>query len=239
MYPLCSRPTSGSRRRIDWGYFHLGIPRSEESALTISLDPASEFGADGKLAASDTMDLPQPADRRSPHLAAVLDFGPVGTQPVNRHLLMAYTEGYAIQYLQRNLRPYWQRNGMTVEDMLDAAEEQYATLDRKAAAFDADLTSDLTKVGGENYAELAVLAYRQTLAAHALAADVDGRPMLFPKENFSNGCIRPWTCCIRRLRFFFFFSQSSLKLSFFPCWNMRHCRGGNFRSRPMTWGNIL
>jgi hypothetical protein len=49
--------------------------------------------------------------------------------------------------------------------------------------------ADMTKVGGEKYARLAALAYRQTLAAHKLTADFDGTPMFYPKENFSNGCI--------------------------------------------------
>ena len=49
--------------------------------------------------------------------------------------------------------------------------------------------ADLRKAGGEKYARLAALAYRQTLAAHKLSADADGTAMYFPKENFSNGCI--------------------------------------------------
>ena len=35
----------------------------------------------------------------------------VSGKPVNRHVLLAYTEEYAIEYLGRKLRPYWQRNG--------------------------------------------------------------------------------------------------------------------------------
>jgi hypothetical protein len=119
----------------------------------------------------------------------MFDLGSVGPEPVQRHVLVAYTEGYAIQFFQRNLRPYWQRNEMSVNDLLDAAEEQYAALDAQGAAFDKELTDDLTRVGGAHYASIAILAYRQSLAAHKIVADINGDAMMFPKENTSNGCI--------------------------------------------------
>jgi hypothetical protein len=49
--------------------------------------------------------------------------------------------------------------------------------------------ADLRRSGGDGYARLCALAYRQALAAHKLVADVDGTPLHFSKENFSNGCI--------------------------------------------------
>ena len=49
--------------------------------------------------------------------------------------------------------------------------------------------ADLTKVGGEKYAQIAALAYRQALAGCGMAADANKQPLLFTKENTSNGCI--------------------------------------------------
>ena len=49
--------------------------------------------------------------------------------------------------------------------------------------------ADLTKAGGEKYAKLAALAYRQCFAAGKFVADDNGQPISFCKENHSNGCI--------------------------------------------------
>jgi hypothetical protein len=207
---------SGDNLRIDWGYFHLGVPKDEDATLAITPYPAETFAALGKLPVSDSIGMPESASQESPHLAAILDFGSIGTQAVTRHLLVSYTEDYAIQYLQRNLRPYWQRNNKTVEEMLDSAEGQYAALESRGKALDTELTADLTKVGGEHYAALAVLAYRQTLAAHKLVADANGDPMLFAKENFSNGCIATVDVLYPSAPFFLFFQPRLLEAQLLP-----------------------
>lgn len=207
---------SGDNLRIDWGYFHLAIPKDEASSTTIAPHAAEPFAAHGALAASDTIAMPQPADDDSPHLAAILDFGSVGAQAVVRHLLVSYTDGYAIQYLHRDLRPYWQRDNLPVEDMLDEAERQYAALDARGTAFDAELAADLVSVGGQHYAAIATLAYRQTIAAHKLVADISGDPMLFAKENFSNGCIATVDVLYPSAPFFLFFQPRLLEAQLLP-----------------------
>jgi hypothetical protein len=180
---------SGDQLRIDWGYFHLAAPKDENATTVIAPHALSDFAGTGKLAESDSIGMPEPASRTSPHLAVAFDLGAISAQPVERHVLVAYTEGFAIQYLQRNLRPYWQRNDLPVEDLLDQSADQYSALEAKGDAFDKELNESLVQVGGQDYAALAVLAYRQTLAAHKIAADLNGDPLMFPKENTSNGCI--------------------------------------------------
>jgi hypothetical protein len=49
--------------------------------------------------------------------------------------------------------------------------------------------ADLTQAGGEKYARLSALAYRQCFAAGKFVADANGQPLQFCKENHSNGCI--------------------------------------------------
>jgi len=207
---------SGDKIRIDWGYFHLAIPKEEQASSAIAPQSMTDFVASGKLAESDSLGMPQQAGRSCPHLAVVFDLGSVSAQPVKRHVLVAYTEGYAIQFLQRNLRPYWQRNEMPVESMLDAAADQYSALEAKGRAFDKELSDDLIKAGGEHYAAIAILAYRQTLAAHKIAADINGDALMFPKENTSNGCIATVDVIYPSAPFFLFLQPRMLEAQLLP-----------------------
>ncbi|HEY1789855.1 MAG TPA: DUF4965 domain-containing protein, partial [Verrucomicrobiae bacterium] len=108
---------------------------------------------------------------------------------VSCHLILAYDDLYSIQYMKRNLRPYWRRNGWEAADLLKAAAHDYASLQKRCAAFDDELMEDLREAGGEDYAQLGALAYRQCFAAGKFVADANGQPMFFCKENHSNGCI--------------------------------------------------
>jgi len=207
---------SGDNLRIDWGYFHVAIPKDEASESSISDEPGRDFAKEGKMDEADEMDGPVATGHHAAQIGVTLPFGSVGTQPVSRHLLVSYTEGYAIQYLHQNLRPYWQRNGKPVAKMLDEAEEQYAALETRGKAFDKALTDDLARAAGEHYAWICTLAYRQAIAAHKLTADANGTPMLFGKENFSNGSIATVDVLYPSAPLFLFLNPKLLEAQLLP-----------------------
>ena len=103
--------------------------------------------------------------------------------------MIGYDEIYSIKYFGKSLRPYWRRNGDTPATLFQKAEKEYASIIQQCENFDRSLMADLTKAGGEKYARIAALAYRQALAATGIAADAKGQPLLFTKENTSNGDI--------------------------------------------------
>jgi hypothetical protein len=97
--------------------------------------------------------------------------------------MLAYDDLYSIQYMQKNLRPYWRRTGWEAVDLLGAAARDYGELQKRCVAFDKELMADLTAAGGEKYAKLCALAYRQCFAAGKFVADENGRPLQFCKEG--------------------------------------------------------
>lgn len=160
----------GDDLRIDWGWLYLA-GRGDQSSASYPAESAPSGAASS--------------------FVARLDFIPfqVSAQPVSRMLMVAYDDEYSIQYFKRNLRPYWRRNGDDAMALLKRSAAEYAVLAKRCEQFDASLMADLRKVGGEKYARLCALAYRQIVAGTKVVADASGQPLLFPKENTSNGCI--------------------------------------------------
>jgi hypothetical protein len=207
---------SGDNLRIDWGYFYLAAPDSGQASVVNAADSLESFIRSGTLSTSDDLEMPKEPARNAAHLAVVFPLALQGSQTESRHVLLSYSEGYAIEYLGRKLRPFWQRNGETPQHILETAEAQYSALEERGRKFDLELTADLERTGGKAYAQLATLAYRQTLSAHGFAADVDGTPLLFPKENFSNGCISTVDVLYPSAPFFLFFSPALLEAQLKP-----------------------
>ena len=176
----------GDDLRIDWGYLYLAPDRSEGVALAVidRTQARAAFESSGRLPDSDDFGAP-----RNPALAYRVDLGNVDARPTGRYLMLAYDDLYSIEFFQRRERPWWRRNGSEASDLIRTARREHDALLDRARRFDDGLEADLRRAGGEDYARLATLAYRQTLAAHKLVADADGTAMYFPKENFSNGCI--------------------------------------------------
>ncbi len=181
---------SGDNLRMDWGWADLVLPpQPGMTTATIGIAERRRNTKEGTFATSDDLAMPRAPRNNLPLLVVRFDLGDVAGTAVSRRAMLAYDDILAIEFLNRRLPAYWRRNGMTMAELLQLAEQEEVSLQARGEAFDQALVSDLEKAGGSHYAQLAILAYRQTVAAHKLVADVDGKPLLFSKENFSNGCI--------------------------------------------------
>jgi len=180
----------GDDVRIDWGYGYLVAP-ANQSAAAIGGNSAllDSFVSSGTLPARDDTRMPRAVSDDEPVLAMALPLGSVGAAPVERHVMVAYDELYNVELAGHPLRPYWRRSGITPALMLQSAERDYPSLVTRCAAFDKSFNADLTRVGGAKYAQIASLAYRQCLAGTGISVDDHGQPLMFPKENSSNGDI--------------------------------------------------
>ncbi len=160
----------GDDIRIDWGYLYIAANTSFANG---SIKPTGTNAVAADIA------------------QATLNFSTfkVSSKPVSRMLMLAYDDEYSIQYMKKNLRPYWRRNGDDAAALLKKSAAEYESLQKRCVKFDAELMADLRKAGGEKYARLGALAYRQCFAAGKFVADANGQPISFCKENHSNGCI--------------------------------------------------
>ncbi|MBV8895663.1 MAG: DUF4965 domain-containing protein [Acidobacteriaceae bacterium] len=209
---------SGDDLRIDWGHLYVVAPPGEgvTGAATLRRIAMQSFASTGHVPDQDDLAAFRPYAQPTPALAFAFDLGDVSTSAIERHLVFAYDDEYSIEYLERRLRPYWRRNGQGAAEMLTAALQDYEPLSKRADEFDRQLMTDLRNAGGDQYAQLCALAYRQTLAAHKLVADVDGTPFYFSKENFSNGSIDTVDVTYPSSPFFLFFAPRLLEAQLKP-----------------------
>jgi hypothetical protein len=196
----------GDDVRIDWGYLYLAVKdrgqgNPSQAKLAAGADTAirSAFMKTGGVPEQDDADMPRAANDRWPVLATVSDLGKVGGsgKEQGRRVLLGYDDIRSVVFFGEQLPAWWRRNvnqGDAFGDdpgaaMLAKAEHEADDLLVRRAEFDQKAMNDWRKAGGEQYARLLALTYRQAVAAHKLVAGPNGKPLFFSKENFSNGSI--------------------------------------------------
>ena len=198
----------GDDLRINWGWLYIVASQSEEigeARFTEAVLPASSNGNEASAAPADSINA-----------VFVFKSVKVGVQPIARWLMLAYDDEYSVQYFKKNLRPYWRRNGDDAVALLQKSTSEYVALTKRCRKFDAELIADWRRIGGEPYAQLCALAYRQTVAGNKIVGDGNGQPLMFPKENFSNGCISTVDVLFPQAPFFLVFSPALTKAMLVP-----------------------
>ena len=150
---------SGDDVRIDWGYFY----------LMTDAENAEAFSA--KVWSDDHV-----------HVGAELKEGK------RMMYYFAYDDIVSIEYFGKHLKSYWNKDGKTILEAIAEAAEEYDEIKIRCKGFAEKLYADAFEAGGEKYAELLSLAYRQVIAAHKLVLDENGEILFISKECFSNGC---------------------------------------------------
>lgn len=229
---------AGDFTRIDWGYLYALAPSDAGTDEVIAIRRAARkgFAQTGSIPADD-LETPKPAgDWDGPALAYRFDLGKVGATPVSRYVVLAYDERFPVQYLDRWLLPYWRRHSATVADMLEKSIRDYGMLATKCRQFDEELMADLSRVGGERYALMAALSYRESFAAQGLAMDYDGTPLSFPKENSSCGCVSTVDVIYPAAPILLLFNTTLLKASMTPVLTYAETYHWPFRWAPHDLG---
>lgn len=150
---------SGDDLRIDWGYFYL-MADSEKAETAVN----EEWGKKMVNVSSEIVE--------------------------NEKLLFmfAYDDIESIEYFGQHLKSYWNKDGQTILEAVAEAAGEYDEVMSRCSKFSKKLYDDAEKAGGEKYAELLSLAYRQVIAGHKLVLDENGEILYISKECFSNGC---------------------------------------------------
>ena len=150
---------SGDDVRIDWGYFYL-MADSEKAETALE-----------RVWSMDVINV-------SAHIE----------ENENLLYMFAYDDIESIEYFGKHLRSWWNKDGQPILDAIAEAANEYEEVLARCNEFSKKLYADAEKAGGEKYAELLSLAYRQVIAAHKLVLDENGEILYISKECFSNGC---------------------------------------------------
>lgn len=103
-------------------------------------------------------------------------------------IIIGYDDICSIEYFHNHTRGYWTLEG-DIDKILYRASLQEKEIYKRCKRFNQNLLKQATKAGGEEYAKLCSMVYRQIIAAHKLIQSPQGNLLFLSKENFSNGSV--------------------------------------------------
>ena len=172
----------GDDLRIDWGYMYIATPTAPAVKQTIS--------AVGDMASAFENGVTNISYGKHLMLKTIVNMGKIGNAEKEQLILIGYDDLYSVQYFSKNLLPWWKLTpGTSIEQQLSLAAKDYTAIIKKCETLNTTIYNDALKAGGENYAKLCELAYRQSIAAHKLVKSPEGEILFLSKENYSNGSI--------------------------------------------------
>lgn len=169
---------SGDNVLIDWGYFYLAV--DSENAEIIPEDVTYIDPFKPRFTVPEKNRDIEAKEKTLPSVTAKFEKEAL--------VLFAYDDIYSLIYFEKQIKAWWNRNGKTIEEAICEAAKDYETLVPLCKGFSDKLTVDAIKAGGEKYADMLSLAYRQVFAAHKIACDDNGDMIFVSKECYSNGC---------------------------------------------------
>lgn len=172
---------SGDDLRIEWGYFYLTL--NKNGCVSFINDADETF------------------------VQAVLTL----SEGKSDYILFSYDDVYSLNYFGYKAQAYWKKVNSDIVAVINDAYLEADEIFMKCVEFSARLNSDAVDCGGEKYAELLSLAYRQVIAAHKLAVDDNGENIFISKECFSNGCAATVDVTYPSSPFFILYNTELLK----------------------------
>lgn len=181
---------SGDILCIDWGYFYLSGKINEHSKSFIgdSSNLEDDFICNGNVS-DEIFKSEVQLNEQDIIMGYTEDLNIIGRNGYEGFIMLGYDDINSIQYFGENLNAYWKKYFKNIDEALNYSFKNYKSIKYKCNKWDDKIMKDALLAGGQQYAELCAISYRQAVAAHKLVIDSKDKLYFFSKENNSNGSI--------------------------------------------------
>lgn len=206
---------SGDHITIDWGYLYLA---GQDADMEFQCDTEKELLSG------------------SCHL---------GAEREEAGFILAYDDMIAVNYFGQWRKAYWTKEYGTILNAIKAAFADRESVLKRCQRLDQSILHQANEIGGEDYALLCSLSYRQSIAAHKLIEDEEGNLIFLSKENDSNGCIGTADVSYPSIPLFLLYHTDYVKGMLRPIFRFADCKVWEYEFAPhdvgrypYAWGQV-